>query len=83
MGVLFPNLNWSNEIYPVKQSLGVGLGLFGGWGFAALPCVLYLWKGYRIPSALYGLVHFALLLILSAVLYGWITTKGARRLEEL
>ena len=38
VGVKRPNLTWTSEIAPIKQSLGVMLALLLGWAVAALDC---------------------------------------------
>ena len=37
LGLKMPNLSWTNEVVPIKQSACVALSLFGGWIVAAIP----------------------------------------------
>lgn len=41
LGINMPNLTWTNELAPIKQSLGVVISMFGGWALAAGVAVLY------------------------------------------
>ncbi len=78
-----PNLNWTSEIVPIKQSVGVMLCLLGGWVLVAAMAGAYsLLAGLLGPLA-YMLCTGMLLLIASAVLLRWLRTKGAGILERL
>ncbi|MDO4155026.1 MAG: hypothetical protein Q4E21_09310 [Clostridia bacterium] len=78
-----PNLTWTNEVVPVKQSMSVTLALFGGWVVVLAFGVLY----YALRNLLSPVVFLAasavLLIVLSAVLYRYIKTKGAKIFETL
>ncbi len=83
LGVKRPNLHWTSEVVPIKQSLPVMLTLFGGWALIGVLIAAYaLLSGILPPVAYLGLVT-ALLLALSAALHRWLTTKGAARFEGL
>ena len=41
LGLKFPNLSWTNETAPIKQSASVTIALFGGWGYAIIVGGLY------------------------------------------
>jgi len=78
-----PNLHWTNEIIPIKQSIGVMLSLFGGWALT-----LALIGGYyltaRLLSPLAYLAVVALLLFAAdAGLLHWLRTRGAEIFENL
>lgn len=78
-----PNLNWTNEIVPIKQSLSVIVALFGGWVIIIAFVGLYVLL-YNILSPLtYLLIVCALLLISCVVLIRWIVTKGAKIFSKL
>lgn len=78
LNLRFPNLTWTSEIGPIKQSLPVTLGIFGGWGYV----LLLFGGGYLMRNLLTVEVYLALVCVvtagLAAVLYRWIGTKGAR-----
>ena len=78
LGLKMPNLSWTNEVVPIKQSACVALSLFGGWIVAAIPGALYLLTGIgSLDPLLYLSVVTALVLILSAVLSLWVKKTGS------
>lgn len=78
-----PNLTWSSEIVPIKQSAAVAAALFGGWVLvAALGGVYVLLHGVFSPAAYLGALCL-LLLAACALLLRWIRVHGARRFTEL
>ena len=88
LGLKRPMLDWTNETYPVKQSMSVTVTLFGGWGYA-----LALGGGYALCSffvsnapavaAVYLAAWLILTVAAALALYRWMKTKGARAFEEL
>jgi ABC-2 type transport system permease protein len=42
MGLKMPNLNWTQEITVIKQSMGVMIAMFGGWAYTVLFCMGFL-----------------------------------------
>ncbi len=82
-GVRLPVLNWTNEIYPIKQSASVMIALFGGWFFAAVLGVPYLLIGAMLGPVRY-LALFAVLFAAASLLLGlWLRKKGAARFAAL
>ena len=78
LGLKMPNLSWTNEVVPIKQSACVALSLFSGWIVAAIPGALYLLTGIgSLDPLLYLSVVTALVLILSAVLSLWVKKTGS------
>ena len=78
LGLKMPNLSWTNEVVPIKQSACVALSLFSGWAVAMIPGALYLLTGIgSLDPLLYLSVVTALLLILSAVLSLWVKKTGS------
>ncbi len=78
-----PNLNWTSEIVPIKQSMGVMFALFGGWVVIVAIALLYLAVKDFLTPLIYLICTGALLLAASAVLLRWILTNGARIFETL
>lgn len=73
-----PNLNWTDETVPVKQSVGVVLALFGGWVFIiALGFLYYLLHAY-ISVRVYMIIAASFLAVLSLALVVWIKKRGSR-----
>ncbi|MGM9643664.1 MAG: hypothetical protein ACI3X1_01115 [Eubacteriales bacterium] len=77
MNLKMPNLNWTNEIVPIKQSLSVMISLFGGWVIIMALAGLYALLSSVLSPFVYLLLACALLLALCAVLIRWIFTRGA------
>lgn len=78
-----PNLNWSNEIVPIKQSLGVMICLFGGWVIIAILVGLYILLQSYISPILYILCICVFLLGADISVMYWILTKGTKIFENL
>ena len=82
--LLFPNLNWTNEIVPIKQSMSVTICIFGSWVIALVFGVLY---HFVFKEILAPVVYLALCLLVmitvTAILFAWIKTKGAKKFELL
>lgn len=78
-----PNLTWTNEIVPIKQSMSVMLALFGGWVVVLAFGVLYYAVRNLLTPTGFLAASAVLLIVLSAVLYRYIKTKGAKIFETL
>ncbi len=83
LGLKMPVLDWTNEAVPIKQSMGVTIALFSGWGYALLLGGGWLLLGAFVPAPVFLGVFFALTLAAAAGLYRWIVTKGAAVFEGL
>lgn len=83
VGLKKPNLTWTNEIYPIKQSLGVMLAIFGSWGFAVIMAVAYLFLGFFVSATAFIAMFSLLSAILAFALYRWIKIKGSKIFSEL
>lgn len=78
-----PNLNWTNEVVPIKQSAAAMIALFGGWVAVAALSGAYWGLSGIISPLVFIICTASLLLALSIVLIYWIRTKGARIFETL
>ena len=83
LGLKMPNLNWTNEISPIKQGLPPMISVFGGMIFAILIAVGDLIMNGVIPDWAYLAVFALIFFILSALMYAWIKKKGTRIFREL
>lgn len=78
-----PNLTWTSEIVPLKQSLSVILALFAGWVVVvAFAGVYYLLRAHVTP-AVFLICLDVVLLVLDAALVSWMKGKGSRVFERL
>ena len=82
-GLHKPNLNWTNEVVPIKQGLNVLFAIFGGWGYAIAMGALYLLFGIFVGAEIYMSVFVIITCVLSCLLYGWINNKGVKIFEAL
>lgn len=73
-----PNLNWTTEITPIKQSSSVMFALLGGWLYVLLFGTGWFLGAHALGAELYLMLFFALNMILSAVLRSWLLRSGNR-----
>ncbi len=78
-----PNLQWTNEVAAVKQSLSSLLSTFAEWGVLLLLVGGYFLFGQYMFASGYLLVCIALLLATSGLLYVWIVRRGTKIFEGL
>lgn len=83
IGLKMPNLNWTSEITPIKQSGGVMIAMFGGFIYAGVYCALFFTVGHKIGAVPFLLAVGAVNLILSVLIYSWLKKKGCKILAEL
>lgn len=83
LGILMPNLTWTNEIVPIKQGGAVAICLFGGWVIGAIFVALYFLVGYQVGAELYLAAWAVILTAASLILLRWLDTGGAKRFSEL
>ena len=78
-----PNLNWTSEIVPIKQSASVMIAMFGGWVVVLLLGGLYYLLMKLLAPSIYLLCVASLLLVTDIVMLCWIRTWGAKIFETL
>ncbi len=84
MGLKMPNLSWTNEIAPIKQSACVAITLLGGWIYAVLMILGFLFtKAWNLGDVGYMMVFSLITLLLSACLYQWLKKRGCRLFAAL
>lgn len=83
LGLVMPNLTWTNETVLIKQSGNVMIALFGGWGYMLIVAVLYLILGKSIGFVPFMSIVSLPLIAASVFLYRWICGKGAKIYSEL
>lgn len=78
-----PNLQWSSEIIPIKQSAPVMIALFGGWLIvAALAGIYFLVSGY-MGGMSFIICLIVLMFAADCCLLHWLMNKGAAVLDSL
>lgn len=78
VNLLSPNLQWTNEVVPIKQSMSVFLAMMGGWALVIALGAVYL--------LVHSYVSIPVFLALCAAAFGcgiclilrWLKEKGAR-----
>ena len=83
VNLLAPNLTWTSEIVPIKQSLSVSLALFGGWGIVLLLGGIYFLLRKLVSPLAYLAVLTVLLLAAAVLLFLWLKNRGGRIFERL
>lgn len=78
-----PNLGWTNETAAVKQSMGVLIVLLSGWVLAAALALGCYFTYAILTSAEFLACCAALLLIICALLYRLLMTRGVRLLQHM
>lgn len=84
LGLKMPNLNWTSEITPIKQSAPVTIALFSGFAYTALLCAGFmLMNGWKLGFVGYMSGFGAVTLALCAVLYFWLKKRGCNLFAAL
>ena len=83
LGLKMPNLHWTNEVTPIKQSACVALALFGGWIYGAALFGGYLWLGWRIGFSLYAGCWAVVTAAACLMLYLWLKKRGCALFASL
>lgn len=77
LNLLRPVMDWTNEIFPIKQSFSVSIALLSAFAYIALLIGVYLLLGIE-DSVVYLACALALTALLDGLGLWWIMTKGAR-----
>ena len=83
LNLLRPNLNWTSEGVPIKQSMPVFIALFGFWALAAAIIVPYIFLGKVLRPELYLGIWCIVLGLSVALINLWIARRGAAIFENL
>jgi len=83
MNLKMPNLSWTSELVPIKQSAPVAIVMFGGWGIVMIFGGLYYLLRNTISPLLFLSIINGVFLAVNVFLYRWTVTAGARIFEKL
>ena len=83
IGLLMPNLNWTNETAAVKQSVGVLIALFGNWIFVVAVCGIYVLISDYCKPKLYMILCAVVFAALSGAMVLWLKNKGCKKFARL
>ena len=78
-----PNLNWTNEMVPIKQGASSSIDMFGTWAIAAVIGAGAWFSRHLIPGDVYLTVIIVAFGLLTLVMHRWLKTKGAKIFAEL
>lgn len=78
-----PNLSWTSEIVPIKQSMSVMLALFGGWVLVILFAVAYYFLAEYISAVQFISICDMILMVSFILLLSWLKKKGTSLFETL
>lgn len=83
LGVKIPNLTWTNEIVPIKQSAAVMISMFGGWIYIIIFAAGYFLEGFKIGVTVYIALFSLLTAAISVLLYFWLKKRGTKAFAKL
>lgn len=84
INLIFPKLDWINELQPVKQGISVMICMFSVMGLVIALALVYIFALAPVMSlTIYLLACSVLLLILSGVMYFYLMRGGQRRFLAL
>ena len=78
-----PNLDWTNEAYPIKQGLNPLICLFGEWLLTLILGGLYFLIFLFVPSEAYLMIVSLVLFLVSFVIYRWLLRGGRARFAAM
>lgn len=83
LNLKMPNITWTNEIIPIKQSMCVMITLFGGWVLVIGLAGLYWLTRKYLTEIGYMVLVCVILLTGSMIMLRWIKKKGTKVFESL
>ena len=83
LNLLRPNLSWTNEVVPIKQSVPVLTVIFGGWLVAGLVAGGYFLLRRFCGTETYLIGCIVVFAVLIRLLNRWIMNQGAERFDTL
>lgn len=83
LGLKMPNLTWTSELIPIKQSFSVMIALIGGFLFNVAFVGLYFLVGRKVGEVIYLCLAILATAVLGFVLNSWLKNKGSRIFAEL
>jgi len=83
LGLKMPNLTWTSELIPIKQSFSIVIVWIAGLLFNAAFVGLYLLAGYKLGEIVYLCISILVAAALGFVINSWLKSKGNRIFAEL
>ncbi len=82
-GIRFANVNWTNEIVPVKQGAPVFIGIFGAWIVDVVCAGAVFGLSLLLPMSVAMSIVALLMAGFAVLLVRWVSTKGVKAFEAL
>lgn len=83
LGLKLPNLSWTNEIIPIKQSAPIFFVIFTGIGLSFAFGGAYLLLGGAIGATAWMSIFAVLFFVANVALYRWLRGPGSARFAAL
>ena len=83
MNLLKPNLEWTNEVIPVKQGLAVFVAMFGGMILVGVFAIAYVLLDEILSPVMFLIAVAVVMFVAVAVSEWWLRTKGRKIFAEL
>ena len=83
LNLLRPSLNWSNEIYPIKQSMSVFLALFAGMLIGVLPILAVIFFGAFLGTNACLLIYGIFIVAAAIGITAWLRSRGSKIFANL
>ena len=83
LGLLRPNLTWTNEMVPIKQSISVTITMLGGMFYGVVLVGLYFLVGQKLGPIWVLAIACVITALLAGLIWMWLKGKGVRKWEEL
>lgn len=78
-----PNLNWINEMVPIKQGASTSIAMFGSWAIAAVIGAGAWFSRNLIPGDVYLAVILVAFMLLTMLMHRWLKGKGSEIFDGL
>ena len=83
LGIKRANLNWTNEVIVIKQSMAVFLYIISGFGYAVFLSAFCFGFGIMLPYIIPVYAVLVITLCLAILVSQWIKSKGITLFNEL
>lgn len=83
LGLKHPNLDWTSEVVPIKQSAPVMITLFGGWAISLVIAGVYFLLRNTMSHQMYLVIVLAVLILAVRLMRRWLRTEGQVLFEQL
>lgn len=83
VNLFMPNLHWTNETVPIKESMGVMISLMGSWALVIFIAFLYYILRHVLSEMLFLILTLLTMAGMILFMVQWLKTKGTAIFERL